>query len=519
MRSWSAVALAVLCLTTGGIAVWEAKSDSVTIDEPVYVTAGSTALVRNDLRLNPQHPPLSKILAAAPVLAEEPVLPAGPVWLHHHQRTYGKVYLEDLRRHGELREVTFLSRLVPVLELLVTGLLVFALARRLVGPSGGVFAAALWLLNPFVIGIGHLDGIDIPFTLMALTVALTLVRWLEVRTPARLVAGRPCLRRGPRDPRHRAAAPAGRGATVARRLTPAPPGARGTRPCRWSRLARLSPARPGVSPSTIRTCCPSDTSTGSTRSRTPIPPDGRVHVRPPLAQHALVDLAAQHGGQAAGHAARGVRPSHRSSFAGWSAGTPPRPRRGAAVGDRPRRLHDGDPRLPGAPLHAARVRPDVCRGGAAGARAAGAADPPGGRLGVLHGDVRAALDRLGRASIPPGLPGHDGLQPRPRAGRLRAAAVGSREARVDRLLLAEGGRLRRRRARCAPARQVPGPAPGSRLGGDLLHPHEPRRLGPLAPSLQAGRHHRRHRPALRRAPGLPERQCDSLWPGWKRSST
>ena len=70
----------------------------------------------------------------------------------------------------------------------MTGLLVFALARRLVGPSGGVFSAALWLLNPFVIGIGHLDGIDIPFTLTALTVALTLVRWLEVRTPGRLVA-------------------------------------------------------------------------------------------------------------------------------------------------------------------------------------------------------------------------------------------------------------------------------------------------------------------------------------------
>ena len=66
----------------------------------------------------------------------------------------------------------FLSRLVPVVELLVTGLLVYALAARLVGPAGGMFSAALWLLNPFVIGIGHLDGIDIPFTLDALTVAL-----------------------------------------------------------------------------------------------------------------------------------------------------------------------------------------------------------------------------------------------------------------------------------------------------------------------------------------------------------
>jgi hypothetical protein len=187
-RPWAPAALVLLCLVTAGLSVWEAVGDAPTIDEPVYVTAGTTALVRHDLRLNPQHPPLSKVLAAAPVLLAEPSIPAGAVWRNHKQRVYSKVFLEDLRRAGQLREVTFLSRLVPILELLVTGLLVYALARRLAGAAGGIFAASLWLLNPFVIGLGHLDGIDIPFTLTALAVALTLVRWLENRAPARLIA-------------------------------------------------------------------------------------------------------------------------------------------------------------------------------------------------------------------------------------------------------------------------------------------------------------------------------------------
>jgi hypothetical protein len=174
--------LALLCASVAAICVWEATQDSPTIDEPVYVTAGLTGLVRHDLRLNPQHPPLAKVLAALPVLAENPTLPGGAVWKAAHHRVYAKAFLQDARSHDELREITFLSRLVPILELVLSALVVYALARRLAGPAGGLFAGALWLLDPFVIGLGHLDGIDLPFTLAVLLTALTTVRWFEQRT-------------------------------------------------------------------------------------------------------------------------------------------------------------------------------------------------------------------------------------------------------------------------------------------------------------------------------------------------
>jgi hypothetical protein len=202
-RPSARVALALLCALAAGMALWQAVGDAPSTDEPLYVTDGLAALERHDLRLNPQHPPLAKALAAVPVLLAHPSLPAG--FRHGHGRPYSRRFENALYRAGLLREVTFLARLVPVLELLLTVLAVFALARRLAGPAGGLFAAALWALDPFVIGLGHVDGIDLPATVSALglSLALAVAGAPDARPPR---GRRRRLRRGARRPRHRPAA-------------------------------------------------------------------------------------------------------------------------------------------------------------------------------------------------------------------------------------------------------------------------------------------------------------------------
>jgi hypothetical protein len=188
-----AAGLIVLCLLAAGVGVYEATADAPTIDEPVYVSAGVASLVRHDLRLNTQHPPLAKALAALPVLLALPSLPSGRLWQHHHDRPYARAFQERARVSDQLHEITLLSRIVPLLELILSGLAVFALARRLGGDAGGLLSAALWLGNPYVLGIGHVDGIDVPFALATLVVVLTLVRWLERPTGRRVaLAGLAC---------------------------------------------------------------------------------------------------------------------------------------------------------------------------------------------------------------------------------------------------------------------------------------------------------------------------------------
>src|SRR5437588_2417074 len=45
---------------------------SATTDEPVHLTAGYSYWQTRDFRLNPEHPPLAKLLAALPLLALHP---------------------------------------------------------------------------------------------------------------------------------------------------------------------------------------------------------------------------------------------------------------------------------------------------------------------------------------------------------------------------------------------------------------------------------------------------------------
>src|SRR3954447_21622574 len=185
-RRLTAAALGMLLVLVTTVGLVEAWRDGPVVDEPVYVAAGVTALTRHDLRFNPQHPPLAKAVAALPVLATHLAIPAGRAWRQLHQHVYTATFTRAQIRDGRLRTVTFLSRLLPLAETLLSILVVFALARRLGGRAGGVLAAALWSLDPLVVGNGHLDAIDVPFALTVLLTAAALWRWLERSSTPRL---------------------------------------------------------------------------------------------------------------------------------------------------------------------------------------------------------------------------------------------------------------------------------------------------------------------------------------------
>ncbi len=174
------IVLALVAVVFAGSGLFQAWHDSPTFDEPPYIVAGLTSLTRHDLRINPEHPPLAKALAAVPVLFARPVIPDTAAYRRGDERVYSAEFVQAQLRAGDLQRVVFLARLVPLAEAIAAAFLIYALARRLFGRGAGVIAGLLWLGGPLVLGLGHIDGIDLPFTLATLVVSLTLMRVLEI---------------------------------------------------------------------------------------------------------------------------------------------------------------------------------------------------------------------------------------------------------------------------------------------------------------------------------------------------
>ena len=134
-------------------------------------------MLHHDLSINAEHPPLPKVLSVLPVLLVGPVVPHDSMPNTNDEWSYSAKFVQAQERAGTLRAVTFASRLVVLLESIAIAALLFALGRRLFGRTAGTVAASLWLLSPFVLGIGHINAIDPAFTLTVVGWAWAMLRW------------------------------------------------------------------------------------------------------------------------------------------------------------------------------------------------------------------------------------------------------------------------------------------------------------------------------------------------------
>jgi 4-amino-4-deoxy-L-arabinose transferase-like glycosyltransferase len=176
-RYWATALLSVASVGFVALGLAQAWSDAPTFDEPVYVASGLAGILHHDVTLNEEHPPLPKLLAALPVLFVHPVVPPDGGWNRNNERAYSARFVAAQERVGTLRSVTMASRLVPLLEAVALAFVLLALGRDLFGRAAGVLAGLLWLLSPFVLGLGHLDSIDVAFALTVGGWSWALLHW------------------------------------------------------------------------------------------------------------------------------------------------------------------------------------------------------------------------------------------------------------------------------------------------------------------------------------------------------
>ena len=146
------------------------RQKGVTSDEVAHLPAGYTYLVLGDFRLNPEHPPLIKILSGLPLLFLHPQLDLNdPTWnlkgssytWETTQWTFGQKFLHQWN-DGE--RLLFWGRVPIVLLSLLLGLAVYLCAWDWYGWKAGCFALALYLFNPDMLAHGQLVTTDLGLT-------------------------------------------------------------------------------------------------------------------------------------------------------------------------------------------------------------------------------------------------------------------------------------------------------------------------------------------------------------------
>ncbi len=196
------------------LALWNAWATCTTVDEPVHLAAGYSYLKWHDFRLNPEHPPLVKLVAAAPLLATHlfrggfdpgnldsydgadsrslnilrkdwaAVLAGNDSWNFTHEFYYGvhDAVLERTgasrsselptrqryRRADYLRNPEGMIRAGRTAALgfgVLLGLLVFLWTRELYGFFGGALALTLFAFDPSFIGNSALVTTDVAASL------------------------------------------------------------------------------------------------------------------------------------------------------------------------------------------------------------------------------------------------------------------------------------------------------------------------------------------------------------------
>jgi hypothetical protein len=162
------------------------RGNSATFDEGAHLPAGYTYLVLGDHRLNPEQPPLVKLLAAAPLLLVHPEVRTDDVaWAKARQWEFGRRFLYAWNDGDRL---LLLGRL-PMMALgmgLVAA--VFFRASRLAGPEAAVLALVLAAFSPDVLAHGTLVTTDLALALFVFLAVGAFDRACERPTAVRMLA-------------------------------------------------------------------------------------------------------------------------------------------------------------------------------------------------------------------------------------------------------------------------------------------------------------------------------------------
>jgi 4-amino-4-deoxy-L-arabinose transferase-like glycosyltransferase len=158
----------MMALLAGGAA----RRESVTIDEVAHIGAGVSYLKKLDMRMNEEHPPLAKVLAAVPLVIRGVHADYSQVsWAFSGSGLFKEILGEWVFGHWLIARwndpvaTVFWARLPMLLLTLVLGIVLFLYGSRLGDKWGGLLCLCAYATMPVMLAFGPLVLTDIAITL------------------------------------------------------------------------------------------------------------------------------------------------------------------------------------------------------------------------------------------------------------------------------------------------------------------------------------------------------------------
>src|SRR3989344_4140327 len=133
-KKYAYTAAGLILLAALALAFFSLRGDSITTDESPHIVSGYSYLTQKDMRLNPEHPPLIKDLAALPLLFQNlnaPVESASWTEDVNGQWEFGRLFFFESGNNPD--SIMRASRTMMLLLLALTGIYLFKWARERYG--------------------------------------------------------------------------------------------------------------------------------------------------------------------------------------------------------------------------------------------------------------------------------------------------------------------------------------------------------------------------------------------------
>ncbi len=171
-----------------GFQLWyHATRTSATIDEPFHILAGYRYWQCGDYGINPEHPPLLKLLAASTISSQNLVEPVSVCGSKITDKFTGFLTgFQFLSRNG-VDQILVPARLAASLMSILLAVLVFLAAWKMFGKPEAFLALTLLVFEPNLIAHGSLVTTDMAITAMMFAAVYALYRYRQRPTVPRLL--------------------------------------------------------------------------------------------------------------------------------------------------------------------------------------------------------------------------------------------------------------------------------------------------------------------------------------------